>query len=225
MPTVLVIGASRGIGLEFTRQYREAGATVFATHRGEDDRIRLRDLGANTLKLDVTRTEDVAGIAWQLDGEKVDMAIVNAGVYGMRTSSIQQPPSDEQFDLVMRTNVLASMRLMPVLAPLLAPTQGTLAFISSRMGSIQEASASYGMLYRVSKAAVNMVAKLAHADYAPVGVRVLALHPGWVRTDMGGPSAAISVEESAAGLKKVLTGIGPGDTGKFFNYDGSEIAW
>lgn len=225
MPTVLVIGASRGIGLEFTRQYREAGATVFATHRGADDRIRLRDLGANTLKLDVTRTEDIAGIAWQLDGEKIDVAIVNAGVYGMRTSSIQQPPSDEQFDLVMRTNVLASMRLMPILAPLLAPSQGTLAFISSRMGSIQEASASYGMLYRVSKAAVNMVAKLAHADYAPVGVRVLALHPGWVRTDMGGPNADVAVEDSVSGLRKVIAGREAHPGGSFFDWRGQKVAW
>ncbi len=87
MPTALILGASRGIGLEFVRQYRAAGWTVFATFRGEDDRVRLRDLGAQTLKLDVRRVEDVAGISWQLDGERLDVAVVNAGVYRPTTSS------------------------------------------------------------------------------------------------------------------------------------------
>jgi NAD(P)-dependent dehydrogenase (short-subunit alcohol dehydrogenase family) len=225
VPAALIVGASRGIGLEATRQYREDGWTVFATHRAEDDRLRLRDLGAQTLRLDVQRTEDIAGIAWQLDGERLDVAMVNAGVYGLRTSSIQQPPTDEQFDLVMRTNVLGAMRLMPILAPLLAPAQGTLAFVSSRMGSITEATASYGMLYRVSKAAVNMVARLAHADYAPVGIRVLALHPGWVRTDMGGPNADVAVTDSVSGLRRVIADRTAHPGGGFFDYRGLEIAW
>ncbi|HYF60066.1 MAG TPA: SDR family oxidoreductase [Burkholderiaceae bacterium] len=225
MPTALILGASRGIGLEFARQYLAAGWTVYGTHRGEDDRIRLRDLGAQTLRLDVQRTEDIAGIAWQLDGERIDVAVVNAGVYGPRTSSIQQPPTDEQFDLVMRTNVLAAMRLLPILAPLLAPAQGTLAFVSSRMGSIAEAGASYGMLYRVSKAAVNMVAKLAHADYGPVGIRVLALHPGWVRTDMGGPNADVAVEDSIAGMRAVIADRAAHPGGQFLDWRGQALAW
>ncbi|MFM1990006.1 MAG: hypothetical protein RJA99_2963 [Pseudomonadota bacterium] len=225
MPTVLVLGASRGIGLEFATQYRAAGWTVFATCRGEDDRIRLRDLGCNTLKLDVQRSEDIAGIAWQLDGERLDVALVNAGVYGLRTSSIQSPPTDEQFDLVMRTNVLGAMRMMPILAPLLAPAQGTLAFLSSRMGSIAEAQASYGMLYRVSKAAVNMVAKLAHCDYSPMGIRVLALHPGWVRTDMGGPNADVAVSDSVTGLRAVIADRTAHRSGAFLDWRGQPIAW
>ena len=225
MPAALIIGASRGIGLEFVRQYREAGHTVFATHRAEDDRLCLRDLGAQTLRLDVRRIEDLAGIGWQLDGERIDVAVINAGVYGPRTSSVQHPPSDEPFDLVMRTNVLAAMRLLPVLAPLLAPAQGTLAFVSSRMGSITEATASYGMLYRVSKAAVNMVAKLAHCDYGPMGIRVLALHPGWVRTDMGGPNADVPVTDSVAGMRRVIAGREAFASGGFFDYRGQALAW
>jgi len=225
MPTALVLGASRGIGLEFARQYRDAGWTVYATFRGEDDRLRLRDLGAQTLRLDVQRTEDIAGLAWQLEGERLNLAVVNAGVYGPRTSSIQRPPTDEQFDLVMRTNVLAAMRIAPILAPLLAPAQGTLAFVSSRMGSIADASASYGMLYRVSKAAVNMVARLAHADYAPMGLRVLALHPGWVRTDMGGPNADVAVADSIAGLRAVLADRAAFPSGGFYDWRGQQLSW
>jgi len=225
MPTALIVGASRGIGLEFVRQYLDAGWNVFATHRGEDDRIRLRDLGAHTLRLDVLDANDIAGIAWQLDGERIDVAVVNAGVYGPRTSHVAQPPSDEEFDLVMRTNVLASMRLVPVLAPLLAPTHGTLAFLSSRMGSIAEASAAYGMLYRVSKAAVNMTARLAHAEYNGQGLRVLSLHPGWVRTDMGGPNADVEVDASVAGLRRVIADPTAWPGGSFFDYRGQSLAW
>lgn len=225
MPVALILGASRGIGLEFARQYRAAGWTVFGTFRTEDDRIVLRDLGVQTLRLDVRRTEDVAGIAWQLDGERLDVAIVNAGVYGERTSSIQRPPTDEQFDLVMRTNVLGAMRLMPILAPLLAPARGTLGFVSSRMGSIAEANASYGMLYRVSKAATNMIARLAHCDYGPMGIRVLALNPGWVRTDLGGPNADVEVSDSVAGLRRVIEQRDAYPGGGFVDWRGQAVAW
>ncbi len=225
MPTALVLGASRGLGLEFTRQYLAEGWTVFATHRSEDDHTKLRDLGAHTLKLDVMQIADIAGIAWRLDGEKIDVAVVNAGVYGPRTSSAHQPPGDADFNMVMHTNVLAAMRIVPVVAPLLAPSQGTLAFISSRMGSIAEAGSSSGMLYRVSKTAVNMVAKLAHVDFAPQGVRVLALHPGWVRTDMGGPSADIDVTDSIAGLRRVIGEPLAYPGGCFYDYQGQSIDW
>jgi NAD(P)-dependent dehydrogenase (short-subunit alcohol dehydrogenase family) len=225
VPSVLIIGASRGIGLELTRQYREAGATVFATYRAADDRLRLRDLGAHALKLDVTRTEDVAGIAWQLDGEHLDVAIVNAGVYGPRTSTIQRPPADSEFDQVMHANVLSAMRLVPMLAPLLAPAQGTLAFVSSRMGSIADATNSYGMLYRVSKAAVNMVSRLAHLDYGPLGIRVLALHTGWVRTDMGGPNATIPLPDSVAGMRGVIADPQCYPGGGFYDWRGQSVPW
>jgi len=225
VPAALILGASRGIGLEFTRQYLTAGWAVHATHRSEADRIRLRDLGAHTLKLDVGDPADVAGIAWQLEGETLDVAVVNAGVYGPRNSSVQHPPGDEAFDLVMHTNVLGAMRLVPVVAPLLSRGRGTLAFVSSRMGSVSEAGASYGMLYRVSKAAVNMVAKLAHVDYAPLGVRVLVLHPGWVRTDMGGPNADVEASASVEGLRRVIAEPAAFPGGCFYDYRGQSLAW
>jgi NAD(P)-dependent dehydrogenase (short-subunit alcohol dehydrogenase family) len=225
MPTALIVGASRGIGLEFTRQYLKAGWIVYATFRTEDDRIRLRDLGAHTLRLDVQSTDDIAGIAWQLDGERLDVAVVNAGVYGPRTSTIRHPPGDEQFDTVMHTNVLAAMRLVPMLAPLLMPARGTLAFVSSRMGSITEAGASYGMLYRVSKAAVNMVAKLSHVEFGPQGVRVLSLHSGWVRTDMGGPNADVDVADSVAGMRRVIAEREGFPGGGFVDWRGQALGW
>ncbi|MGD9941894.1 MAG: SDR family oxidoreductase [Burkholderiaceae bacterium] len=225
MPTALVIGASRGLGLEFVRQYLGDGWNVFGTHRSEADRVRLRELGAHTLKFDVLDTNDLAGLSWQLDGEKLDVLIVNAGVYGPRTSNLRQPPTPDEFDLVMRTNVLAPMRLVPLVAPLLGPSRGTLAIISSRMGSIADAGASYGMLYRVSKAAENMVAKLAHAEYATLGVRVLALHPGWVRTDMGGPNADVETADSIAGMRRIIDNPAAYPGGCFYDYRGQSLAW
>ncbi len=225
MPTALVLGASRGLGLEFARQYLAEGWTVYATHRSEPDRLRLRDLGAHTLRLDVVAPDDLAGIAWQLENERLDVAILNAGVYGPRSSSLQQPPSGDEFDLVMRTNVLAPMRLVPRIAPLLAPARGTLAIVTSRMGSISATGASHGMLYRVSKAAENMVAKLAHVELGALGVRVLAFHPGWVRTDMGGPNAEVEVPDSIAGMRRVIADATAYPGGGFYDYRGQSLAW
>jgi NAD(P)-dependent dehydrogenase (short-subunit alcohol dehydrogenase family) len=225
MPSALVLGASRGIGFEFTRQYRDSGWRVHATYRSEEHRLRLRDLGAHPLKLDVGSVEDMAGLAWQLDGERFDVVVMNAGVFGPRDSSTQKPPDDISFDLVMRTNVLAAMRLIPVVLPCLSPQRGTMALISSRMGSISEASNSYGLLYRVSKASVNMLARLAHVDYHATGVRVLALHPGWVRTDMGGPNADVDVETSVKGLRRVISEPLAYPSGQFFDYRGTSLEW
>ncbi len=225
MPTALIVGASRGIGLEFASQYLAAGWRVFGTFRREADRLRLRDLGVQTLKLDVLDVNDLAAFSWQLDDEKVDVLVMNAGLYGPRASNIHKPPTTEEFDQVMRTNVLSAMRLLPVTGPLLGHTRGTLAFVSSRMGSIAEAGASYGMLYRASKAAVNMVAKLAHADLFPLGVRVITLHPGWVRTDMGGPNADVEVADSIAGMRRVIADPLAYPSGGFYDYRGQSLAW
>src|SRR3990170_4120173 len=102
MPTALIVGASRGIGLEFTRQYLADGWRVFGTFRSEEDRIRLRDMGVHTLKLDVLDVGDLAGMSWQLDDENIDVLVMNAGIYGPRTSIIQKAPTQEEFDQVMR---------------------------------------------------------------------------------------------------------------------------
>jgi NAD(P)-dependent dehydrogenase (short-subunit alcohol dehydrogenase family) len=219
---VLVIGASRGIGLEFVRQYRADGAAVVATARDEAGLARLQALGARALRLDVCDAASVAGLAWQIDGEAFDVAIVNAGVIGSRTTGLQSPEQDE-FDRVMRTNVLGPMRVLPLLGDALAPA-ARLAVLSSRMGSIGERAAAGSWLYRASKAAVNSVLK----DTALVlagRATCIAFHPGWVRTDMGGPSADLDVADSVAGMRRVLAGVSPADTGRFFNFDGSPIAW
>jgi len=178
-----------------------------------------------TLKLDVLDPNDLAAFSWQMDDEQIDILIMNAGDYGPRTSSTQRPPTLKEFDQVMHTNVLSAMRLLPVVSPLLSRSHGTLAFVSSRMGSIAEAGASYGMLYRASKAAVNIVGKLAHADLSGLGVRVISLHPGWVRTDMGGPNADVEVAASVAGMRRVLAQAQAHPSGGFYDYRGQTLAW
>jgi NAD(P)-dependent dehydrogenase (short-subunit alcohol dehydrogenase family) len=218
---VLVVGASRGIGLEFVRQYRADGATVTATARDDDGLARLAALGATPIRLDVVDATSASGLAWQIDGAGFDVAVVNAGVSGARGGSLT--PSEDDFDLVMRTNVLGPMRVIPQVVEAMAPA-GKVAVLSSRMGSIGTRTAAGSSLYRASKAAVNSVVKDASLTFAGRATFV-SLHPGWVRTDMGGSGADIDVETSVAGMKTVIAGLAPRDNGAFLNYDGKAIAW
>ena len=219
---VLLIGASRGLGFEFVHQYLAAGAQVTATARHDDSLAALRELGAQALALDVASAESVSHLAWQLDGEAFDLVIFCAGVFGPRSTGLE-PPTGPDFDLVMHTNVLGPMRVMPQLVELLAP-QARLAVISSVMGSIGARSASSGWLYRASKAALNSVLKDISLQLAGRAVCV-SLHPGWVRTDMGGPAAELEASASVAGMRRVLDELTPDDNGGFFNHDGQPIAW
>ena len=219
---VLVVGASRGIGLEFVRQYLADGATVTATARDDDGVARLVALGATAIRLDVLDAASASGLAWQIDGAAFDVAIVNAGVNGPRVAGLAAPAEDD-FDRVMRTNVLGPMRVIPQVVEAMAPS-AKVAVLSSLMGSIGARTAAGSTLYRASKAAVNSVMKDAAISFAKRATFV-SLHPGWVRTDMGGAGADIDVETSVAGMRKVIAGLSARDNGAFFNYDGKAIAW
>ncbi len=219
---VLIVGASRGLGLEFVRQYRAAGARVVATARSDAALAQLTELGAKPLKLDVTDAASASGLAWQIDGEQFDVVVINAGVFGPRADALDAPTQDD-FDTVMRTNVLGPMRVLPQVTESLAPG-ARLAIISSRMGAIGLRTSSSGWLYRASKAAVNSVMKDASLVLAGKAT-VISFHPGWVRTDMGGAGADIDAVTSIAGMRTVLASIKPRDTGCFFNYDGQPLGW
>ena len=222
MPTAIILGASRGIGREFVRQLLGAGWKVFATARDDAALAELRAEGAEPLKLDVCKPESLAAIGWQLDGEKLDLAVYVAGVYGPQHQT-GAAPTEEDFDKVMHPNVLGAMQAIPLIAPMVEATHGKFVFISSGMGSITETESSYGWLYRASKAALNMVVRTAAFDH-PKAIFV-AMCPGWVRTDMGGPNATLTVEESVTGLLQVIGSLTQADTGTYRNYSGRQLAW
>ncbi|MEW6706009.1 MAG: SDR family oxidoreductase [Pseudomonadota bacterium] len=219
---VLVVGASRGIGLEFVRQYRAEGHRVTATARDEAGLQRLRDLGAEAFALDVADAASVSGLAWRIDGAAFDIVIHNAGVYGPRTTGLE-PPSDMDFDAVMRTNVLGPMRVIAQLGEALAPG-AKLAVLSSNMGSLGRRSNTSGWLYRASKAAVNSVLKDASIAFAGHAVCV-AFHPGWVKTDMGAAGAPLEPAQSVADMRRTLANLSAADNGSFLNHDGQPLAW
>jgi NAD(P)-dependent dehydrogenase (short-subunit alcohol dehydrogenase family) len=212
----LIIGASRGIGLELVRQYTQAGAQVTATARTEAGLQAVQALGATALKLDVTDPISVSGLAWLLDGVKLDVAIYVAGVYTQEGAL--SPPTREAFDTTMHTNVLGAMQVIPQVAPLVEEAKGKFVFITSGMGSIGETESSFGWAYRVSKAALNMAVVAAQHDY-PRAILV-PICPGWVRTDMGGPQATLSVEESVAAMRKTIADLTSKDQGKYLHHDG-----
>ena len=221
MPHALIIGASRGIGAEFVRQTLAEGWQVTATARGDEALAALKSQGATAIALDVTSAESVSRLAWQLEGVSFDVIVNVAGV--LKRQSGLEAPSDADFDHTMHANVLAPMRVLPQLVDKLAPG-AKLALISSKMGSMGARNATSSWLYRASKAAANSVLKDISLEWAGKAVCV-SFHPGWVRTDMGGAGADIGVEDSVAGMRRVIAGLAAQDNGRFLNYDGSEIPW
>lgn len=224
MATVLIVGASRGIGLEFARQYAADGARVIATHRKPEDEPRLRELGARPLMIDVVDEAAVLSLADQLDGAPLDIAIINAGVSGPRPQQIAAVGGLD-FDAVFHTNVRAPMQVIPQIAPNLLAARGRLAVISSRMGSISLATGNSSWLYRASKAALNSVLRSASLELGPQGVVCMSFHPGWVRTEMGGAGADIDAAESVAGMRRVIASSNDSHNGKFLNYTGEQLSW
>ncbi|MEY3721736.1 MAG: hypothetical protein RL618_2255 [Pseudomonadota bacterium] len=222
MRTALIIGASRGIGREFVRQLRAADWRVFATARDEKSLASLNDDGANALKIDVAIPESLSALAWQLDGEKIDLAVYVAGVFGSYDGA-SEPPALPLFDATMHANVLGAMQTIPLVAPLVGAARGKFAFITSGMGSIGDAESSMGWVYRASKAALNMAVHSARNDYP--NVTLVTMNPGWVRTDMGGSSAPTSVTDSVSGMLSVIERLKPSDSGSFQSYDGRKMQW
>ncbi|HEV3019904.1 MAG TPA: SDR family oxidoreductase [Burkholderiaceae bacterium] len=224
MPTVLVIGATRGIGREFVRQYAAEGARVIGTYRHPEDADSLRALGARALPLDALDPDSIAALGQPLDGQPIDIALLVAGIYGPNVDGLS-PPSREHFDQVMHTNVLAPMQLISLLAQNLEAAHGKLAAISSNLGSIGLTTDTTNWLYRASKAALNSVVKTASIELGPRGVVCMALSPGWVRTDMGGPSARLDVGDSVAALRRVIAAANRSHNGRFLRYTGEQLEW
>ncbi len=230
MASVLITGANRGIGYEFARSFADDGWHVHACCRNPDRAEGLKELiegtvGAVTLhKLDVTDGLKVASLARELADEPIDVLLNNAGVYGPRTG-FGETDYNEWLP-VIAANVLAPMRMAERFVEHVAHSERKLIVnISSRMGSMGDNSGGGAYIYRSSKAALNAVVKSLSVDLAPRGITAVAFHPGWVKTDMGGENAAVTAAESVKGMRAVIDRLNTGDSGKFFNYDGSILPW
>lgn len=215
MTTVLVIGASRGIGRGLVQACVARGDRVIATVRQHEDVDALRAEGAEVWVVDVANPASVSGLAWQLDGEEIDQAWYVAGVWDAATAA--SPPTQPQFDHVMHTNVLGAMQVLPQVMPCVAAAGGTMVCISSAMSRCETAE-SRAWLYSASKAALNMVVACAQTEWPHA--YVIAMDPGWVQTAMGGADAPISVAASVQGMLQTVEALQPQDRGRLLRYDG-----
>jgi NAD(P)-dependent dehydrogenase (short-subunit alcohol dehydrogenase family) len=217
MATILITGAGRGLGLELARQYREDGWRVIGT-------VRKPAGAAEMMTLDVTNFNEVKQLTSRLKGVPIDVLFCNAGISGKRGMTVGSFDYAD-WENVLRVNLLGAAAVVEALVDNVAASERKIvALMSSRLGSITESS-GMTLPYSTSKAALNMLAKALAATLASRGIIVVALSPGWVKTDMGGPSAALTPETSVRGLRKVLGGLRNQDSGKFLSYDGSAIPW
>jgi NAD(P)-dependent dehydrogenase (short-subunit alcohol dehydrogenase family) len=228
MRNVLITGASRGLGFEFARQYASDGWEVIACCRDPKAARSLAELEVEVVKLDVTDARAVTALSKRLAATAIDRFICNAGIAGAR-NPVLTGTTQADFDAVMRTNVLGPMWLSAALADRIAAGGqghgGKIAYLSSRMGSIAAMTNAGSALYRASKAALNAVVKAVALELAPRGVVAIALHPGWVRTDMGGAGADLEAEASVAGMRAVIERAKAQDSGRFFDYSGKDVPW
>jgi NAD(P)-dependent dehydrogenase (short-subunit alcohol dehydrogenase family) len=209
MPTALITGAGRGLGKELARQYEADGWRVIGTTRGD---------------FDVTDPPAIKRFAANLRDTPIDLLFCNAGIAGKRGTSIGSFDYGS-WEEVLRVNVLGAAAVAEAFVESVAASERkTIAFMSSRLGSIAETS-GHTLPYATSKAALNMLARGFSISLKPRGILVLALHPGWVRTDMGGTGAPLEPEESVRGLRRLIAALEKDDTGKFFSHDGAVIPW
>lgn len=219
--TIVIAGASRGIGLEMARQAVARGDTVIATARSAEGRAAAEAVGATALAADVTDEASLAAAATAV-GRPVDLLVCNAGIYRGRGGIDAEDSGSEAWADVLLTNVAGPFFVARAFLPLVEQAKGRIAIISSMMASSERAPGG-GYLYRSSKAGATNVARNLAADLKERGIAIGAYHPGWVRTDMGGPQAAVSPEESAAGLLARFDNLSTATTGIFEDYTGAPI--
>ncbi|MBY0263654.1 MAG: SDR family oxidoreductase [Phycisphaerales bacterium] len=225
--TVFVTGASRGVGLEFVRQLLARGDSVIAAARDirSPGLVPLTTSGQLTLvELDVSDPASIEGLPGRLGERGVDVLINNAGVSSTQKSVAHLDASDMQ--RVFMVNAIAPLLVTRAMLPALRRGGGrTIVQITSQLGSIANNTGGSTYAYRGSKAALNQLNRSLSSELGPQGFVCVAIHPGWVRTDMGGPSAHLSPEESVASMLKVIDTLSPGKSGAFLNYDGTGLPW
>lgn len=231
MPTILITGANRGLGLEFTRQYLAEGYTVIATCRNPDAAHALRELertasGAlSAIEVDVADAASVKRAAARIPTPAIDILVNCAGVFGTGGDSIGSLDYDA-WRAVLEVNVLGPARMCEAFLEQIARSDRRLVVtITSGLGSLADNTTGGYIPYRTSKAAVNMLMRSAAIELKPRGITCVVVNPGWVRTDMGGPNAKLSAEESIGAMRRLVARITPQDSGRFYNFDGREYPW
>ncbi|MBC7004965.1 SDR family oxidoreductase [Photobacterium sp. BZF1] len=228
--TVLITGANRGVGLALTVAYLEAGWQVFATCRdiaNAEELTHRQDVFPNLTiaELDVTDHQAIMHLAQSMESVSLDLLINNAGYYGPKGYGFGNTDAEE-WRKVFEINTIAPLKIAEAFYPQLKQgTPGVLACLSSKVGSMAENTSGGGYIYRSSKAALNSVVKSLSNDLLPEGIISIALHPGWVQTEMGGPNALIDSQTSALGLKNVIDNLTPADSGLFMDYQGHYLPW
>jgi NAD(P)-dependent dehydrogenase (short-subunit alcohol dehydrogenase family) len=230
MPSVLITGASRGLGLEFAHQYLSDGWRVLATCRNPTGAEKLTRLAKNAgdnltiLAIDVTKPEIIREAATQLDGVAIDLLINCAGI----TGASGQRPRNIDYDSwaqVFDVNTMGMRVLESFIGHIARSERRLVVSITSGMGSLGDNTSGGSIAYRSSKAALNMVMRSAAIDLAPQGISCVVINPGWVKTDMGGLNATLTPQESVSAIRQLITTLGQKDTGKFYHYDGGEYPW
>lgn len=232
MPTLLITGANRGLGLEFCRQYAADGWRVIATCRDPAQATALSELAAHypllqIEPLDMTDFRTIDALAARLADETIDVLLNNAGVYGDEAGHGFGKLDYAKWQETLTINTLAPVKMAETFLPqLLRGRQKLIASVSSLMGSMADNGSGGSLLYRSSKAGLNATMKSLSIDLRPQAIGVLILHPGWVRTDMGGRNALIDAEESVTGMRRQIAEFTPARSGCFVRFDtGQEMPW
>ncbi len=235
MPTVLITGANRGIGLELVRQYLSQGSAVIAVSRSESD--ELKALGESNLlqshQLDLTDDRALTALANELREQKIDVLLNNAGTMGRRNfADVGMKAGSfgsfnrEEWHEILDINLCTPMKLAELFVNNVAASDnGRIITLSSMMGSMGLNNSGSAYCYRASKAGVNAIMKSMAIDLAGRNIIAVAIHPGFVKTDMGGPNAHIEPHESAAGIIRVIEKLTPEQAGKLIAWNGEDMPW
>ncbi len=229
---IVITGANRGIGLELARRYVARGDQVIAGARrpeaaGDlDELARAYEQRLEVVKLDVTSAADVEALSAHLGKQPVDLLINNAGVSSpfSTLSDLNEAKLGQALD-VFNVNALGPLRVTRVLSENLIVAKGRLVNVTSLMGSMEDNGSGRAYAYRMSKAALNMATTNMALELGPAGVTVVAINPGWVRTDLGGERAPTAVDECGAALETLFDGLTPAHNGQFLNWDGRRLPW
>ncbi|QOJ23685.1 MAG: SDR family oxidoreductase [Gammaproteobacteria bacterium] len=232
MKTLLITGANRGIGLEFVRQYAADGWHVLACCRKPataDTLNRLTSQHPDQITvhaLDVTDHQQIAQLANALSGQSIDLLINNAGVYPPARGDTFGRTDYAAWQHALEVNTMAPLKMSETFIKQIARSElKTIVTITSKMGSIADNRGGGSYIYRSSKAGVNIVIKSLSIDLSPQKIIAVVLHPGWVKTDMGGSGALITAEQSVTGMRRVINSLTLQDSGKFYAFDGQEVPW